>query len=469
MRSQDRLYRFLLRLYPNEFRSEYGREMVQIFRDRARYESFCRIWSDIIRDLLVTVPKERTAVLVNDLHYALRVVRRSPAFSLAAIVTVALTIAANTAMFSIVNAVLVRPLPFAESERLIQVAEKDDRFEFSNVSASVLSFVSWRDQATTVDQFAAIGFETFNLAGVGEPQQCVGNRISPSLLNVLGLRPVAGRGFTEAEEKQGAAPVAMISERLWVRRFSRNPSMIGRTVTLNSAPVMIVGIAPAALSVFSNGDVFVPLVIDPADGNRLNHVIDVAARLKPGVTLQQAQAEFDNIVAGMHRTYPELRDWGIHLLTFFEAFVSPQVETTLLVLLAAFGFVLLIACAIIANRLLARAMARDKESVASGTLGPSRSPLLRRRQLLIESVTLSAIGGSAGIAVAVCAVRAINASLPATLLPVPEVHINGTVLLFAVGLTMVARFIFVLAPASYAARVGLHDATGRGGTTDRAC
>ena len=374
----DRLYRFLLRLYPDEFRSEYGREMVQLFRDRARYESPFRIWTDIIRDLVVTVPKERTAVLVNDLRYALRVVRRAPAFSLAVIVAVALAIAANTAMFSIVNAVLVRPLPFADSERLIQVAEKDDRLRFSNFSASVLNVVSWREQATTVDQFAAIGFATFNLAGAGEPEQFVGNRISPSLLNVLGLRPVAGRGFTEAEEKRGAAPVAMISERLWARRFSRSPSMIGSTVTLNSAPFVIVGIAPAALSVFSNGDVFVPLAVDAANGNRLNHVIDVAARLKRGVTLQQAQSEFDSIVAGMHKNYPELRDWGIHLLTFFETFVSPQLETTLLILLAAFTLVLLVACAIIANLLLVRAMARDKQIAVRATLGASRSHLLRQ-------------------------------------------------------------------------------------------
>ena len=441
MRSADRLYRFLLRLYPDEFRSEYGREMVDMFRHRASYESPFRIWTDIIRDLVVTVPKEHTAVLAKDLRYALRVICRAPAFSLAVIVAVALAIAANTAMFSIVNAVLVRPLPFADSERLIQVAEKNDRLKLSNFGTSVLNFVSWREQATTVDQLAAIGLATFSLRGGGEPDQVVGNRISPSLLNVLGLRPLAGRGFTEAEEKRGTAQVAMIGERLWARRFGRDPSIIGRTITLNNAPVLVVGIAPAALTVFSNGDVFVPLVIDPTNENRLDHVIDVAARLKRGVTLQQAQGEFDNIVAGMHKTYPELRDWGIHLLTFFETFVSPRLETALLVLMAAVGCVLLIVCASIANLLLARATAGDKQIAVSAALGASRGRLLR--QLLVESITLSGIGGAAGIGIAVWAVRVISVSLPPTLLPVPDVHVDGTVLLFAVGLTIATDLIFV--------------------------
>jgi putative ABC transport system permease protein len=458
----DRVYRALLRLYPTEFRDEYGREMTQMFRDRARHERPSRVWLDVARDLLATVPKEQAHVLMNDLRYAVRTIRRAPGFSAAVMLTVALAIAGNTAMFTVVNAVLIRPLPFDDPHGMIQVAEKNDRLNLPNFGASVLNFVSWREQTRAFDQLAAIGFMSFNLSGAGEPEQFVGNRISPALMNVLRLAPVVGRGFTEAEEKPGAPAVAMIGERLWARRFGRDASLVGRALTLNGAPVTVVGIAPAALSLFSGGDIYVPLTIDPAKEIRLNHVIFVAGRLRPGVTIQQAQAECDTIAAGMAHTYPEMRDWGIRLLTFFETFVTPQLEAALLVLLAAVGFVLLIACANIANLLLARATARRREMAVRTALGASRSRLLR--QLLVESVTLSIFGGAAGITGAVWVVRAINVALPPNLLPIPEVHIDATVLAFALGLTLATGIIFGMAPASYAARADVNEMlkTGRG-------
>src|SRR5205814_1605734 len=205
--------------------------------------------------------------------------------SLAVMLTVALTIAANTSMFSVVNAVLFRPLPYADAKRLVQVAEKNDRLNIPNFGASVLNFVSWREQTHAFEQLAAIGFASFTVSGAGEPEQYVGNRLSPALLSVLGLDPVAGRGFNSAEESPGAPPVAMIGERLWARRFGRDPSIVGRTLTLDGAPVAVVGIAPAALSLFSSGEIFVPLTIDPSKENRLNHVIFVAGRLRPGMTV----------------------------------------------------------------------------------------------------------------------------------------------------------------------------------------
>src|SRR5437588_7883444 len=256
MFSGDWFYRLLLYLYPAEFRGAYGREMRRTFRDRTTHESVVRVWFDIGRDLILTVPKEQLHVMLNDLRYALRTFRRAPAFSLAVTSTVALTIAANTSMFSVVNAVLLRPLPFLDSKRLVQIAEKNDRLNLPNFGASVLNFVSWREQTHAFEQLAAMGFASFNLSGAGEPEQFVGNRISPAMMNVLGLAPVAGRGFSEAEERPGAAPVAMIGELLWARRFGRDPSIVGRTLTLNSLPVMVVGIAPSALALFSSGDIF---------------------------------------------------------------------------------------------------------------------------------------------------------------------------------------------------------------------
>ena len=217
----EHLYRVLLRLYPAEFRDEYGQEMTDVARDRITHEPWLRVWLDLAHDLILTAPKEHCHVLLNDLRYAVRLIRKTPMFTTAVVGTVALTIAANTAIFSVVNAVLLRPLPFAAPARLIQVAEKNDKLNLPSFGASVLNFVSWREQTHAFEHLAAIGSASFNLSGSGEPEQFVGNRISPALLPVLGVSPVAGRGFTDDEEQPGAPAVAMIGEGLWARRKLR--------------------------------------------------------------------------------------------------------------------------------------------------------------------------------------------------------------------------------------------------------
>jgi putative ABC transport system permease protein len=465
-----RLYRILLRLYPAEFRDEYGREMAQVLRDRIERESPLRVWLDVIRDLLVTAPRERAQVLLTDFRYAIRLVRKSPAFAAAVISTVALTIAANTAIFSVVNAVLLSPLPFAEPNRLVQVAEKNDKLNLSAFGASVLNFMSWRERTHSFSELSAIGFASFTLTGMGEPEQIGGNRVSPALMHTLGLTPVAGRGFVAEEEKPGGPAVAMMSEGLWTRRFGRDPAAVGRVLTLNGGPVTIVGVAPAAMNLIASGDIYTPLTLDPAKEIRLNHVIFVAGRLRPGATLQQAQTECDEVAADMAKVYPEIRDWAIHLVPFFDTFVSPQLETGLVVLLFAVGFVLVIACANIANLLLARATSRQKEMALRTVLGATRRRVLH--QLLVESVTLSAIGGVVGILGALFAVPAMSASLPANLLPVPDVRVDRVVLLFGVGLTLATGLIFGIVPAWYASRSDVADtlkrtSPGAGGSRGR--
>src|SRR5262249_5505688 len=248
------------------------------------------------------------------------------------------------------------------------------------------------------------------------------------------------RGFTADEERPGGPAVAMIGEGLWARRFGRDASLVGRHLTLNGEPVTIVGIAPASLRLLGGGDVYVPLTFDPAKENRLNHVIFVVARLKPGVTLAQAQSECDAIATRLGRVYPEVRDWGIHLLTFFDTFVSAQVKTGLIVLMCAVGAVLLIACANIANLLLARAAARHGEIAVRSATGATRRGV--GRQVLVESVTLPGMGGVLGLAGAVWAVRVINAVLPPNLLPVPGVAVDAPVLAFALGLTVLTGLVF---------------------------
>ena len=400
-------------------------------------------------------------MLWKDITYALRMMRRTPLFTAAVILTVTLAIAANTTIFSVVNAVMLRPLPFRDPSRLVQVAEKNDKLNLPSFGSSVLNFLSWQEQAQGFEAFAAIAANNYTLTGAGEPEQLSGNRISPALTRVLGIPPIVGRDFTDEEEKPSAAPVAMIGEGLWKRRFGADPTLIGRTITLNGAPTTVVGVAPAALNLISGGDVYTPLTIDPAKEIRLNHVIFTVGRLKAGVSIGQAQAEMNNISVRLGRQYPEIRDWGIRLITIFDTFVSPDLKTGLLVLLWAVGFVLLIACANIANLLLARAATRQSEMAVRTAIGASRSRLVR--QLLVESVMLSFAGGVAGLLGAAWAVRAINHTLPPNTLPVPSVEIDGTVFWFALGATIVTGLLFGVAPAMRTAKADLNIVLKSGG------
>jgi predicted permease len=413
---------------------------------------------EAVRDQAGIPPLE---IALHDIRYALRMMRRNRVFTTTVVLTVALAIGANTCIFSVVNAVLLRPMPFREPNRLLQVAEKNDKANLTNFGASVLNFASWREETRTFEELAAIGSSNYTLSGVGEPEQLSGNRISPALIRVLGIQPILGRGFTDEEEKPGAASVAMIGEGLWRRRFGGEPGVVGRTVTLNSTPTTIVGVAPAALNLISGGEIYGPLTIDFATENRLNHVIIVFGRLKPGVTFQQAQAEMHGIAVRLGKQYPEVRDWSIQLLTLLDTFVTPQLKTGLLVLLFAVGFVLLIACANVANLLLARAATRHKELAARAALGASRSRLVT--QLVIESMVMSFAGGGAGMLGAFWAVRMINGALPPNVLSVPMVEIDNSVLWFAVGLTFLTGLLFGIAPAWKTTNIDLNEALRQAG------
>jgi putative ABC transport system permease protein len=394
-------------------------------------------------------------MLLNDLRYAARMLRKSPLFTFAVVLTVALGIGSNTAIFSVVNAVMLRPLPYEQPNRLVWIAERNDRLNLPTFATSVLNYLSWKEQSRTFEPFAAFGFATFNLTGQGDPEQFAGGTVTPSLFPLLGIEPVLGRSFQDGEDRPGSPKVVMISEGLWKRRFGGDPSLIGRNLTVNGIDSTLVGIAPSALALLSNGDMWIPLTIDPGREIRLNHVILAVGRLRPGVTIEQAQAEM-NVVAGqVSQQYPEMKEWGVRLVTFYNFFVSQQLRTALVVLLCAVGCVLLIASANVANLLLARAASRQKEIAVRTALGASRGRLLR--QLLVESLVLSSIGGAIGLIAALWAVDAINAMMPANLLPVPAVRVDVSVLLFALALTIATGLLFGIAPAWHAAKTDLNE------------
>ena len=402
-------------------------------------------------------------LLLSDLRYAARTLRKAPAFTLAATLTLALAIGANTAIFTVFNAVMLRSLPFAQPDRLVWIAEKNDKLKQPFYSASVLNYLSWRERSQSFEQMGAIKGETFSLTGRGDPEQFEGNAISPSLFPLLGVKPVAGRGFRDDEDRPGSAPVAMIGGGLWKRRFGGDLSLIGQKLTLSGVSYTVVGIAPDAPTLLSPGEIWTPLTVDRTKEQRLQHVILAIGRIKPGVTVRQAQAEMDTLSHLLGIEYPEIKDWGIHLQTFYDLLVPLPLRTALAVLMGTVVLVLLIAAANVANLLLSRAASRQKEIAVRIAVGSGRARLLR--QLLTESLALSLAGGGAGLAAADWAVHLMSASLPPGLLPVERIRIDSAVLFFSLGITIAAGLLFGIVPACQALRTNLAGALKEGGRT----
>lgn len=401
--------------------------------------------------------------LSQDVRFAFRMLRKNPGFTAIAILTLALGIGANTAIFSVVNTVLIRPLPFAQPDRLVRIFETNDKLHLSQFSSSVLNYLSWKEQAQSFDQMGIVGFVSLNLTGTGDPEQFNASSISPSLMPLLGIQPVYGRTFREDEEKPGSAPVVMLSDGLWKRRFGGDRALIGKTITLSGTAYTVVGITPPALAVLTGSDINVPLTIDAAKEFRLNHQTTAVARLKPGVTLAQARTEMNAVSRRVGQQFPEVKDWGVGLSTFSDWIVGDQLRTVLVVLLCAVTFVLLIACANMANLLLARAAGRQQEVAVRLAIGAGRQRLIR--QLLTESTLLSLLGGVAGALAAFWVVRAMNTSLPAGLLPVSDVAVDSTVMFFALGISLCTGILFGLAPALQTAKSDLNKILKQGGRT----
>jgi putative ABC transport system permease protein len=399
--------------------------------------------------------------ITQDVAYSLRLMRKTPLFTAAVMLTIGLAIAATATIFSVVNAQILRPLPFKDPDRLMLVFERNDKLNAPLYNVSVLNFLDWRAQTQSFDLAAVNPSNNYILTGTGDPEQLTGNRISPELPRVLGVHLIAGRPFTPEEEKPGAAPVAIIGEAFRQRHFGKDANVLGRTITLDGNVTTIVGVAPDTWNLLSPGDIYTPLTIDPAKEKRLSHAIFVVGRLKPGVSVQQARTEMNTISNRMKQQYPELRDWGVNPISMLEGLISPEFKTKLLVLLAAVGFVLLIACANIANLLLARTAARQHEMAVRTALGASQGRLMR--QLLIESVTLSCSGGLIGLLATWWLVRVMNHWLPPNTLPIPTVEVDSHVLLFALGTTVLTGLVFGIVPALRMAQVKVDEVLKTGG------
>lgn len=389
-------------------------------------------------------------MLTDDIRHSLRTLRGTPLASAAIVLTIALAVGAVTAVFSVFSALILRPLPYREPDRLVWVAERNDKLNLPTFTTSALNFRSWQELSAPLEALAAIGSTSYNLGGDGDSEQLIGGTLSSGVLRTLGVAVVAGREFTREEEQVGAAHVALISDALWRRRFGAAADIIGRSITLNGEPHAVVGVAPAALTIISPGDIWTPLVIDPAKERRLSHSLTAIGRLPAASSLSASQSALDAIAARVGQQYPETRDWGIRLMPFPQWIVPDALRRAIGVLLAAVGCVLLIAAANIANLMLARALAREGEIALRSALGASRARIVR--QTVVESVLLALAGGGLGVLLAFLALRWAVVTMPANLLPIADIGIDRAVLAFSALLSLATGLLFGAVPALQVAR-----------------
>jgi predicted permease len=388
--------------------------------------------------------------LSQDVRYAVRQLRRSPGFACTAITTLALGIGAATAIFSAVNGIVLRPLPYEQPGQLVHVFETQQPGQQNSVSPG--AFLDWREHSTAFEGFAAYLGITLNFAGSDEPERVEGVRMSANALHLLRARPILGRVFASDEDQVGKEKVVVLTHKLWQRRFGSDRAVIDRTVLLNNEPYTVIGVLPEGFLPFETQEFVVPLVFPPAWQNlRAGHFLSVMGRLKSGVTVEQADAELQTIRRATDTLHPAWKRAWSTLVVPMQEQLARNMKSPLLVLLAAVALVLLIACANIANLLLARASARQKELTVRAALGASRGRIVR--QLLTESILLSLLGGALGVLLAFWGVDALRSVISALGLPrAHEVTLDRDVLAVAFGVAVMTGLGFGLAPALHASR-----------------
>lgn len=488
----DRVYARLLHLFPPAFRQRFGADLLDLFRDKRRAAAargraaLVHFWLRAVVDLAASAARERRAVrarratspkeplmqsLLQDIRYALRVTARRPAVSVVIILTLALGIGANTAIFSLVNTVLLGGQPYPDADRLVMVREQQLQRAPGGRPNRPANFFEWKAGAASFEDAAWSRDSIQNLTGDGEPEMVIGYRFSPNMFGLLGLPPLIGRTFTADDDRPGAPNVVVLGHPLWQRRYGGDPGILGRTVLLDGVSHEVIGVMPPQFTHPRRAELWTPVRVTPElAANRENTVLRIVARLKPGVSIEQAQRELDGLYAGMASRHQE--NAGITPLV--EPFATTgDARPLLLVLLAGVGFVLLIACANVANLLLADAAARRRELALRAALGASRGRVMR--QMLTESVMLSLAGGSLGLAVTWWTKDALLTLFPENIanlnLPLIErIDVDGWVFAFGLGVSLITGLVFGLLPAWKVSRVSLQSSLkdgDRGGSSSR--
>src|SRR5256714_3101526 len=400
--------------------------------------------------------------MLNDFRYAFRQLIRAPSFPMAPILPLPPGMGACAAIFSVVNVVLLRPLDFPDPDRIVLIRETQLP-KFPEFSVSPPNYLDWEKQTKSYEYLAAYSGAALNLTGEGEPQRLIGVKVTAHYFDVYGIKPLLGRFLLPEEDAVGKKHVVVLSYGFWQRVFGGARDVAGRAVQLNGEPYQIAGVAPYGFGIASKVDLWTPMAFTPketANDNRGAHYINVAGRLKPGVTVHQAKAELDLIANQLAVQYPDpQKGWGIFMMPIQDYSVR-DVKPVLYTLLGAVGCVLLIACANLANLLLARATARSREISIRAALGAGRGRLVR--QLLTESVVLAVCGGAAGLLLARWGLHALLALAPTNLPRMSEIHLDSTVLLFSLALSVVTGLVFGIAPAWLAARADVNEALNQG-------
>lgn len=446
-------YRLLLYLYPASFRHEYGAELASLFERRRRDASGpltrAAVWVDTFADLVRSAALVHADILRQDLRYVVRTLRRSPGFAATAITIVALGIGATTAAFSVTDFVLIRPLPFHEPDRLVELWETTPGY-----TGMELSPANFRDWMAASKSFASAGVSHSEaltiVAGGGEPHRLEGAALSAGVLPTLGVSPLVGRGFTEADDTAGAPATILLSYGLWQSVYGGDPSIVGRQVAGDDGAYTVIGVMPRAFHYpDAEAQFWVTTRFKPDDytgTERSNNWLDGVARLRPGVTREQAQAEGSVVFATLRQRFPkENKDTGARVIALRDD-VSPRSRLLLRALSAAAGCVLLIACMNLANLLLARGLARRRELAVRAAIGAGRERLVR--QLMTESLLLAAVGGAVGIGLAVAAVPLLSQLVPTTLPIASSPSVDARVIAVAIALTAITGIAFGMAPAA---------------------
>ena len=403
--------------------------------------------------------------LRSDITYAIRNLSKRPGFTLIAVLTLALGIGANTAIFSALNALILKPLPFPELDRVVAIWDKMPALGLEHNEVSFANYLDWQAQNQSFEQLALYRWWNANLAGIDPPERVQGFQVTANYLDVLGMKPIIGRNFLPEENQPGKDAVAIISHSLWQRRFGGDPNILNKTITTSAVVRTIVGVTPEHFNYPKGGEIYAPLAITPEMiKNRRTHTYYVVGRLKPGVSVPGAQSDIDNITGRLQQQYPEENTgWGATVFPIVTDTVRGY-DTAIWVSMAAVAFVLLIACANVANLMLARATGRQREIALRAALGASRWRIVR--QLLTESVVVALIGGLLGVLIAFWGIDALRAANPGNAARfAPGWHQLGlsfTVLAFTLGLSLLSGIVFGLAPALQVSKPNLNESLKEG-------